>query len=130
MGDPSIGPLRPVSVERADSGVIITFAGFRSRWITPASCAASTPAAICAASSMASSTGSGPRSSRSASDSPSTNSRTRYRAPSCSLPRDSLRAVDILGELGFRYSSGVLPAPSPLFGFSDAPASPFFWSGE
>ncbi len=31
------------------SGVIMTFSGLRSRWVTPAVCAASSPSAICAA---------------------------------------------------------------------------------
>lgn len=50
-----------------------------------------------------------------------------YRAPIFSLTRQSLWAVDILKELGFEYSSSVLPAGSPLFGLPGAPFTPFRW---
>ena len=50
-----------------------------------------------------------------------------YRAPLFSLVRATTWAADILGELGFSYSSSVLPAKSPLFGFPGCPASPFTW---
>ena len=50
-----------------------------------------------------------------------------YRAPIFSLTRDSLWATDILKELGFQYSSSVLPAKNPLFGFPGAPTVPFRW---
>jgi len=52
---------------------------------------------------------------------------TGFRAPVFSLTQDAQWALDVLRDAGFTYSSSVLPAPSPLFGFSDAPASPFFW---
>lgn len=51
-----------------------------------------------------------------------------YRAPVFSLTRDSVWAVDILKELGFDYSSSVLPASNPLHGFTGAPRQPFKWS--
>ena len=51
-----------------------------------------------------------------------------YRAPVFSLTRKSLWAVDILKELGFEYSSSVLPAANPLHGLSGAPSAPFKWS--
>jgi len=51
-----------------------------------------------------------------------------FRAPIFSLTRQSLWAVDILKELGFEYSSSVLPAASPLYGLPGAPSSPFRWS--
>lgn len=51
-----------------------------------------------------------------------------YRAPIFSLTRDSLWAVDILKELGFSYSSSVLPAHNPLHGLSGAPRCAFKWS--
>ena len=50
-----------------------------------------------------------------------------YRAPIFSLTRDALWAVDCLTELGFTYSSSVLPAKSPLYGFPEAPKQPFHW---
>ncbi|MCX7620755.1 MAG: polysaccharide deacetylase family protein [Acidimicrobiales bacterium] len=50
-----------------------------------------------------------------------------YRAPTFSLVPASVWAVDVLGELGFTYSSSVLPAPNPLFGFPGAPRHPFMW---
>ena len=42
------------------SGVILMFAGFRSRWTIPFSCAASSASAICRAMVSASASGSGP----------------------------------------------------------------------
>lgn len=50
-----------------------------------------------------------------------------YRAPVFSLTRQSLWAVDILTELGYRYSSSVLPAGNPLYGLPGAPLTPFRW---
>lgn len=40
-----------------------------------------------------------------------------YRAPTCSLTNDTRWAHDILAELGFTYSSSVLPARNPLYGW-------------
>ena len=45
-----------------------------------------------------------------------------FRAPTFSLVPESRWAVDVLAELGFTYSSSVLPARSPLFGDPTAPA--------
>ena len=39
-----------------------------------------------------------------------------YRAPVWSLVKETVWAVDALKELGFEYSSSVLPAPNPLYG--------------
>lgn len=50
-----------------------------------------------------------------------------YRAPAFSLTRDSLWATELIRDAGFAYSSSVLPAASPLFGFPDAPRHPFLW---
>jgi polysaccharide deacetylase family protein (PEP-CTERM system associated) len=50
-----------------------------------------------------------------------------YRAPVFSLKRNTLWTLDILNELGFKYSSSVLPAPNPLNGFPEAPRSCFYW---
>ncbi len=52
---------------------------------------------------------------------------TGFRAPIWSLVPSSVWAIDILVELGFKYSSSVLPAANPLYGFSGAPAGPFRW---
>lgn len=51
-----------------------------------------------------------------------------YRAPVFSLKKQTLWTLDILKELGFKYSSSVLPATNPLNGFSEAPKSPYYWS--
>ena len=50
-----------------------------------------------------------------------------YRAPVWSLVKETVWAVDALKELGFEYSSSVLPAPNPLYGFAGAPMEPFYW---
>lgn len=50
-----------------------------------------------------------------------------FRAPIMSLVPDTAWAVDVLGELGFTYSSSILPAANPLFGFPGAPEVPFRW---
>ncbi len=50
-----------------------------------------------------------------------------YRAPMMSLVPDSSWALPIIGELGFDYSSSVLPAPSPLYGWPGLPGTPFAW---
>lgn len=50
-----------------------------------------------------------------------------YRAPTFSLTRQSLWAVDILQDLEFKYSSSVLPAGNPLFGLPGTPFTPFRW---
>ena len=51
-----------------------------------------------------------------------------FRAPRFSLTPQSLWALDILGELGFRYSSSIMPTDISLFGFPGAPRTPFMWS--
>ena len=50
-----------------------------------------------------------------------------FRAPIFSLVPSSAWAPQILTELGFTYSSSVLPARNPLYGWPDAPAVPFRW---
>lgn len=52
---------------------------------------------------------------------------TGFRAPRFSLTPRSLWALDVLGELSFRYSSSVMPTNISLFGFAHAPAAPFLW---
>ena len=50
-----------------------------------------------------------------------------FRAPIFSLVPDSAWAPAILHELGFVYSSSVLPARNPLYGWPGAPVAPFRW---
>lgn len=50
-----------------------------------------------------------------------------YRAPYLSLVRSSMWASDILAELGFTYSTSVLPTKSALFGLPGAPHTPYVW---
>jgi polysaccharide deacetylase family protein (PEP-CTERM system associated) len=50
-----------------------------------------------------------------------------YRAPYFSLTRAARPMVEVLAELGFTYSSSVLPAANPQFGWPAAPAAPFRW---
>jgi len=50
-----------------------------------------------------------------------------FRAPTFSLVPESRWAIDVLRDVGFTYSSSVLPARSPLFGDPDLPAAPFRW---
>jgi len=50
-----------------------------------------------------------------------------YRAPYFSLTRAARGAVDVLAAEGFTYSSSVLPARNPQFGWPEAPAAPFRW---
>jgi polysaccharide deacetylase family protein (PEP-CTERM system associated) len=44
---------------------------------------------------------------------------TGYRAPTCSLTRATQWAHDALAQMGFTYSSSVLPAKNPLFGWPE-----------
>lgn len=50
-----------------------------------------------------------------------------YRAPIFSIVSSTVWAADVLSEAGLRYSSSVLPARNPLFGFEGAPKHPFVW---
>jgi polysaccharide deacetylase family protein (PEP-CTERM system associated) len=50
-----------------------------------------------------------------------------FRAPAFSLTRASVWAVDVIRDAGFTYSSSVLPANNPVFGFPGAPRRPFRW---
>ncbi len=50
-----------------------------------------------------------------------------FRAPFFSLTPEAAWAPDILSELGFAYSSSVVPAWNPLAGWPDAPRRPFLW---
>jgi polysaccharide deacetylase family protein (PEP-CTERM system associated) len=42
-----------------------------------------------------------------------------YRAPTCSLTEQTSWAYDALAALGIQYSSSVLPAPNPLYGWPE-----------
>ena len=50
-----------------------------------------------------------------------------FRAPIFSLVPASKWAPDVLADLGYVYSSSVLPARNPLFGWPSAPSEPFRW---
>jgi polysaccharide deacetylase family protein (PEP-CTERM system associated) len=50
-----------------------------------------------------------------------------FRAPTFSLTPETVWATEALSELGFTYSSSILPAWSPLFGFPGLPRRPFTW---
>ena len=50
-----------------------------------------------------------------------------FRAPTFSLVESTVWATDVLAELGFRYSSSVLPARSPLYGYPGRPRTPHRW---
>jgi len=78
----SIALARPKSrTFTVPSGLTLIFAGFRSRWMMPCACAASSASAICSAIGSASSTGIAPCEMRSASVGPSTSSITSALAP-------------------------------------------------
>jgi polysaccharide deacetylase family protein (PEP-CTERM system associated) len=46
---------------------------------------------------------------------------TGYRAPSYSITKDSLWAIDILEELGFQYDSSIFPIYHDRYGVPDSP---------
>jgi len=48
-----------------------------------------------------------------------------YRAPSYSITRQSLWALDVLAECGFRYDSSIFPVRHDFYGIPDAPRTPF-----
>lgn len=50
-----------------------------------------------------------------------------FRAPYFSLTPQAAWASDVLAELGFAYSSSLLPAWNPLAGWPGAPRRPFLW---
>src|SRR5262249_6205525 len=47
-----------------------------------------------------------------------------HRAPFFSITRESLWALDVLGELGIRYDSSIFPVVNYRYGISDAPRWP------
>jgi polysaccharide deacetylase family protein (PEP-CTERM system associated) len=50
-----------------------------------------------------------------------------FRAPAFSLTPGTLWALDILGELGFTYSSSIMPTRISRYGFPNAKHVPFHW---
>ena len=50
-----------------------------------------------------------------------------YRAPVFSITSETTWVVDLLQEMGFEYSSSVMPSNHPLHGLPGAPATPFHW---
>jgi polysaccharide deacetylase family protein (PEP-CTERM system associated) len=48
-----------------------------------------------------------------------------YRAPSFSVVKRSIWALDVLSELGFRYDSSIFPIRHDVYGIPDAPRVPF-----
>lgn len=50
-----------------------------------------------------------------------------FRAPMFSLVEASYGAIDVLAELGFRYSSSAMPIRHPLYGNPAYPTTPFRW---
>ncbi len=50
---------------------------------------------------------------------------TGYRAPTYSITRRTLWALDILAEVGFRYDSSIFPIHHDRYGIPDAPRFPF-----
>ena len=48
-----------------------------------------------------------------------------HRAPFFSITKDSLWALDILGELGVRYDSSIFPVLNYRYGIPDAPRFPY-----
>jgi polysaccharide deacetylase family protein (PEP-CTERM system associated) len=49
-----------------------------------------------------------------------------YRAPTYSINKDTLWALKILFELGFRYDSSIFPFKNDFYGYPAAPRFPFY----
>ena len=49
---------------------------------------------------------------------------TGYRAPSFSIVRQSLWALEVLAELGFAYDSSIFPIRHDVYGIPDGPRTP------
>jgi hypothetical protein len=50
-----------------------------------------------------------------------------FRAPTFSLVPETVWATEVLLAAGYTYSSSVLPARSPLYGYPGTPRDPFLW---
>lgn len=48
-----------------------------------------------------------------------------YRAPTYSVTQETIWALEILYELGFKYDSSIFPIKHDVYGFPDAPRFPF-----
>lgn len=48
-----------------------------------------------------------------------------YRAPTFSIVRQTLWAIDVLAEAGFAYDSSIFPVRHDRYGIADAPRTPF-----
>ncbi len=53
-----------------------------------------------------------------------------HRAPFFSITKDSLWALDILGDLGIKYDSSIFPVLNYRYGIADAPRFPYTIKGE
>ncbi len=53
-----------------------------------------------------------------------------FRAPTFSVVRETLWAIDVLAELGMRYDSSIYPVRHDRYGIPDAPRWPFLARGE
>ena len=49
-----------------------------------------------------------------------------YRAPTYSVARETVWALEILFELGFHYDSSIFPVKHDYYGFHEAPRFPFY----
>lgn len=49
-----------------------------------------------------------------------------YRAPTYSITSDTVWALEVLFELGFRYDSSIFPIKHDVYGFPKAPRFPFY----
>ncbi len=47
-----------------------------------------------------------------------------YRAPTCSVTRQTLWSLEVLSEMGFRYDSSIFPIVHDRYGIPDAPRFP------
>lgn len=53
-----------------------------------------------------------------------------FRAPTFSVVRETLWAIDVLAEVGMRYDSSIYPVRHDRYGIPDAPRWPFLARGE
>jgi polysaccharide deacetylase family protein (PEP-CTERM system associated) len=53
-----------------------------------------------------------------------------FRAPTFSIVRETLWAIDVLAELGMRYDSSIYPVRHDRYGIPEAPRWPFLARGE
>lgn len=50
-----------------------------------------------------------------------------YRAPQFSVVPETAWAIDVLAEVGFTYSSSILPVATLMYGWPGTPMTPFRW---